>query len=191
MFIEIQDTPNPNTLKFLLDSPILKDNKTFHFNTEAEASQSLLAKKLFEIGNISNIFLGYNFISVSIIDENQWDILKPRILGYINDFLNSGLDVVSQLNESLEQEKPVGSTEDEQDIINKISEIIEERVRPAVAMDGGDIIFKKYKDGVVYLSMQGSCSGCPSSTMTLKVGIENMLKYYVPQVLEVVSLEDN
>ncbi len=191
MFIQIQDTPNPNTLKFLLDSPILKDSKTFHFNNEVEASQSLLAKKLFEIGNITKIFLGYNFISVSINDENQWDILKPKILGYINDFLNTGLDVVSKETDILYEEKPVGKNLEEQEVIDKIFEIIQERVRPAVAMDGGDIIFKEYKEGIVYLSMQGSCSGCPSSTMTLKVGIENMLKYYVPQVIEVVSIEDN
>jgi Fe-S cluster biogenesis protein NfuA len=188
MFIQVQDTPNPNTLKFILDEAILQGSQTFNYNNKDEANDSLLAQKLFDINGISNIFIGYNFVSVSIADGYSWDSIKHKVMGYLNDFLTTGAKVVNPV-ENNETQKVVASSESEQEIVDKIAEIIEERVRPAVAMDGGDIIFKKYENGVVYLEMLGACSGCPSSTMTLKSGIENMLKYYIPEVQEVVSIE--
>ena len=188
MFIQVQDTPNPNTLKLILDEAILQGSQTFNYNDKNEASNSLLAQKLFDINGVNNIFIGYNFVSVSIADDKSCDSIKHKIMGYLNDFLTTGAKVVdvAKVNEN---QKVVASSESEQEIVDKIAEIIEERVRPAVAMDGGDIIFKKYENGIVYLSMQGACSGCPSSAMTLKSGIENMLKYYIPEVQEVVSIE--
>lgn len=190
MFIQIQETPNPNTLKFILDEPILSNTQTFNYTSKEEAHNSFLAQKLFDIDKVSGVFLGYNFVSVSIDDEKSWDFVKHKVMGYLNDFLTTGADVVNNVvKEDEASTKVIANTQSEQDIVDKIAEIIEERVRPAVAMDGGDIIFKKYEDGKVYLLMQGACSGCPSSTMTLKSGIENMLKYYIPEVQEVISIE--
>lgn len=190
MFIEVQETPNPNTLKFLLNDNLLEDNQTYHFKGKSDSKASPLVMQMFDLDGIKGIFLGSNFISVVIKDENSWDYIKPQILALITDFLSSGQPILIETVESLSESfKVKGKTPEEQEIISKIEELFEERIRPAVAMDGGDILFRDYDDGIVYLSLYGSCSGCPSAGVTLKNGIENMLKYYIPEVKEVVSIE--
>jgi Fe-S cluster biogenesis protein NfuA len=190
MFIEVQDTPNPNTLKFFLNQEILEGTQTYHFKGKDDSKSSPLVHKMFDIEGINGIFLGSNFISVVVEDENSWDYMKPQILSLITDFISSGQPILIESIESLSESfKVTGKNPEEQEIISKIEELFEERIRPAVAMDGGDILFRKYDDGIVYLSLYGSCSGCPSSTITLKNGIENMLKYYIPEVKEVISIE--
>ncbi len=190
MFIEVKQTPNPNTLKFLLDQDILEDNQTYHFKGKIDSKSSPLVNKMFDIEGIKGIFLGSNFISVVVKDENFWSYMKPQILSLLTDFLTSGQPILVENVESLSDSfKVKGKTPEEQEIISKIEELFEERIRPAVAMDGGDILFRNYEDGIVYLSLYGSCSGCPSANITLKNGIENMLKYYIPEVKEVISIE--
>ncbi|MFL1780598.1 NifU family protein [Candidatus Hepatincolaceae symbiont of Richtersius coronifer] len=190
MFIEVQETPNPNTLKFLLDTPILKDSQTYHFSSINEAKAvSPLAHRLFEIVEVKGVYLGYDFVTVLLNNEDQWTYLKPKVLAYITDFISSGAEPLSSAGEEAKQVfQLIGKDEKEQEIINKIAELFEERIRPAVAMDGGDITLASYEEGVVGIIMRGSCSGCPSSTLTLKNGIENMLKYYIPEIKEVVNI---
>ncbi|MDR0484913.1 MAG: NifU family protein [Alphaproteobacteria bacterium] len=190
MFIEVQETPNPNTLKFFLNQAILENNQTYHFKGKEDSKSSPLVSKLFDLEGIKGVFLGSEFISVVVENEDSWDYLKPQILALISDFLTSGQPILVESIESLaESFKVKGKNAEDEEIIAKIEELFEERIRPAVAMDGGDILFRDYEDGIVYLSLYGSCAGCPSSTITLKNGIENMLKYYIPQVKEVISIE--
>lgn len=191
MFIEIQDTPNPSTLKFILNDYILPSGAAYQFASKEDAKKSILASRLFDIKNISTVFIGSDFVSVTIDNNNTWDEIKPKVLSYIQEIVMTGVPVVEETAE----ENMIGNlkledrSEEEKQIINKIIELFDERIRPAVAMDGGDIVFKDYQDGLVYLSMHGACAGCPSSTITLKNGIENMLKYYIPEVKEVVNLD--
>lgn len=152
---------------------------TANFTTAEQSSRSPLASRLFAIGGVDGVFLGHDFITVTKNPAQEWEVIKPQILAAIMDHFTSGEDVI-------EGEEPVGSADGDGDAVTaQIKELIETRVRPAVAQDGGDIIFRGFEDGIVYLHMQGSCSGCPSSTATLKHGIENMLRYYVPAVTEV------
>ena len=186
MFIQVQDTPNPNTLKFLLEQEILEGTQTCHFKGVEDSKSSPLVSKIFDIDGIKGVFLGRNFISVVVENEDIWDYTKPQILSLITDFLSSGQPILIENVESLSESfKVKGKTPEDQEVISKIEELFEERIRPAVAMDGGDILFRKYEDGIVYLSLYGSCSGCPSANVTLKNGIENMLRYYIPEVKEV------
>ena len=183
MFIQTEATPNPATLKFIPGKPVLPGS-TREYRAAEEAADSPLAQRLFSVQNVSGIFLGHDFITVSK-SGGEWQHLKPAILGLIMDHYLSGAPVV------LKQEagKPVRGEEffDAADgqIVTTIKELLETRVRPAVAQDGGDITFQGYKEGVVYLNMKGSCSGCPSSTATLKHGIENLLRHFIPEVSEV------
>lgn len=152
---------------------------TANFTDVDQSSRSPLASRLFAIGGVDGVFLGYDFITVTKSPSEEWDVIKPQVLAAIMDHFTSGEDVI-------EGDEPLDSGNGDGDAISaQIKELIETRVRPAVAQDGGDIIFRGFEDGVVYLHMQGSCSGCPSSTATLKHGIENMLRYYVPEVVEV------
>lgn len=188
MFIQVAETPNPNALKFILEERILEGGEVYHFSSK-ESCESELANQLFTIENITDIFLGANFISVSINDYTKWNLLKPKILSIITDFLITGASVIAHNTNNVNVEKIVGKNAEEQEVIDRITEMFEDRIRPAVAMDGGDILFRKYIDGKVYISMYGACSGCPSAGVTLKNGIENMLKYYIPEVTEVIDIE--
>jgi len=181
MFIQTELTPNPATLKFLPGRSVI-DSGTANFTNAAAAARSPLAERLFAIGGVTGVFLGGDFVTVSKDEDSDWYQLKPAILGIIMEHFTAGRPVL------LEADGADGAPENgeaDSDIVVQIKELLETRVRPAVAQDGGDIIFHDFNDGVVYLHMQGSCSGCPSSTATLKAGIENMLRHYIPEVQEV------
>ena len=181
MFIQTQVTPNPATLKFLPGQDVAPS--TFEFKSRAESSNSPLAQRLFGITGVENVFLGKDFVSVSKASNTDWSMLKPMILAALMEHFSTGQPIV--LNATKEQDNSEDSA-----IVTQIKELIETRVRPAVMMDGGDIVFDSFDNGVVYLRMRGACAGCPSSTMTLKSGIENMLRHYVPEVTEVRPVAD-
>ena len=179
MFIQTEQTPNPATLKFLPGVAVMPSG-TANFTTREAAVRSPLAERLFALSEVGGVFLGGDFITVTKAGENDWFHLKPAVLAAIMEHFASGQPVIVGMAE------PAAATDAEDDeIVLQIKELLETRVRPAVAQDGGDIIFEEFADGIVYLHMQGSCSGCPSSTATLKAGIENMLRHYIPEVLEV------
>ncbi len=186
MFIQTETTPNPATLKFLPGCDVMPAG-TANFTGPEDARRSPLALRVFEVDGVSGVFLGSDFVTVTKTPDRDWDVMKPMILSSIMEHFTSGDEAVS---EHAGAEGAGGGDEAmDGDIDAQIKELLETRVRPAVAQDGGDITFESFEDGIVYLRMQGACSGCPSSTMTLKHGIENMLKYYVPEVLEVRSVE--
>ena len=179
MFIQTEQTPNPATLKFLPGRDVMATG-TADFPDRESAGRSPLAERLFQIDGVTGVFLGSDFITISKADDKEWFLLKPAMLGVIMEHFTAGRPMV------LEAESAVApDTEDDDEIVLQIKELLDTRVRPAVAQDGGDIIFRGFEDGVVYLLMQGACSGCPSSTATLKMGIENMLRHYIPEVTEV------
>ncbi|MFL2650030.1 MAG: NifU family protein [Alphaproteobacteria bacterium] len=180
MFIQTENTPNPLTLKFIPGQTILEKG-TLEFKSNEESKNHKLAEELFSTGDVTNVFVGKDFISITKTEKVEWEHVKPSFLSIIMNFFSSGGDFENKEKDIPSKEKIVYS-ESEQEIVNKVIQLIEERVKPAVAQDGGDISFVSFKDGVVFLELQGACSGCPSSTMTLKSGIENMLKYYVPEV---------
>lgn len=187
MFIQTESTPNPSSLKFIPDGREVGGNKTYEFKNKNQAKgKSILAEKLFEIEGVSSIFFGSDFISVNKTDEIVWDNIKTAILTTIMDFFISKQPLV------VEAKSEEISNKEDSEIVKQIKELIEIKVRPAVAMDGGDIIYRGFEDGIVKLELKGSCSGCPSSTVTLKNGIENMLKHYIPEVegVEEVREED-
>lgn len=183
MFIQTESTPNPNTMKFLPGQEVL-GSRTAFFTDKENAAQSPLASALFTLPDIRAIFYGSDFITVTKSEASSWEILKPQILTTIMEHYQSGNPLMTDEKPKAKKEEASYST-DEQEIVDQIKELLETRVRPAVAQDGGDIIFHSYKDGIVHLEMHGACSGCPSSTATLKSGIENMLKHYVPEVIAV------
>jgi Fe-S cluster biogenesis protein NfuA len=183
MFIQTETTPNPNTLKFLPGRLVLETG-TADFPDRDTAARSPLAARLFAIDGVTRVFLGSDFITVAKPDETDWAVVKPMVLGAIMDHYTSGEATLAAGAEA----SPIPSGEDSE-IVVQIKELLDTRVRPSVAGDGGDIIFRGFEDGVVYLHMQGSCSGCPSSTATLKHGIENLLKYYVPEVQAVEAVD--
>ncbi len=183
MFIQTEATPNPATLKFLPGRPVLETG-TLDMPDREQAAKSPLAERLFDIAKVSGVFFGSDFITVTKTD-GDWQQLKPLILGTIMEHYMSGAPI-------LKDGTSTGSSDDEEffdaadtETVNTIKELIETRVRPAVANDGGDITFRGFKDGVVFLSMKGACSGCPSSTATLRHGIQNLLRHFVPDVTEV------
>ena len=182
MFIQTEQTPNPQTLKFLPGKVVMEEGTAFFQNVE-EGSNSPFAKRLFELEGVEGVFFGSDFITITKNQSLDWQVMKPLILGSIMDHYNSG-DVTIN-NQKKNDDTSLKVDENDTDIVKQIKELLDTRVRPAVAMDGGDIVYDSFKDGVVYLHMQGACSGCPSSTATLKMGIENMLKHYVPEVQEV------
>jgi Fe-S cluster biogenesis protein NfuA len=182
MFIQTETTPNPSTLKFLPGREVLGRGTADFADAEA-AGRSPLASRLFAIDDVTRVFFGADFISVSKSGGGDWAVLKPQVLAAIMDHFTSGAALLSG-------PAAVEADEAEDDeVVAQIKELLDTRVRPAVANDGGDIIFRAFEDGVVYLHMQGSCSGCPSSTATLKHGIENMLRYYVPEVRAVEAVD--
>jgi Fe-S cluster biogenesis protein NfuA len=183
MFIQTEATPNPATLKFLPGRTVLASG-TLEVLDKTQAAQSPLAERLFDIAGVGGVFLGSDFITVTKT-ESDWPQLKPAILGAIMEHFMSGAPIMVSGTSA-----PVGEADEffepaDADTVATIKDLIETRVRPAVANDGGDITFRGYKDGIVFLAMKGSCSGCPSSTATLKHGIQNLLRHFVPDVTEV------
>lgn len=185
MFIQTEETPNPNVLKFLPGQDIVK-GRPLEFKSKEEAKASPLAQQLFDVIGVQGVFLGSDFISITKENRKDWFVLKPLLLSTMIDALTNNVTVYdSSLDKPVTDKPKQEKTASEQDIINQIKELLETRVKPAVAQDGGDIEFFDYDDGIVYLEMRGACSGCPSSSATLKAGIENMLKYYIPEIQEV------
>lgn len=177
MFIQTESTPNPQTLKFLPGRQVMPSGTAF-YTDKTQATPSPLALALFAVPEVTAVFLGADFITVTKQENAAWDVLKPALLTAIMEHFVAGRPVVQGADAAAD-------TTDADPIIQQIKELIETRVRPAVAQDGGDIIYKGFHDGIVQLELHGACSGCPSSTMTLKNGIENMLKHYVPEVVAV------
>ncbi|TQF77171.1 NifU family protein [Elioraea sp. Yellowstone] len=184
MFIETEDTPNPATLKFLPGRTVMAAG-TADFPGPEAAAASPLARALFGLPEVTRVFLGADFITVTKTHDADWSLLKPQVLGVIMDHFLSGLPVI----EGETEEEAFEVAEEDREIVAQIRELIDTRVRPAVAMDGGDIVLRGFRDGVVQLRLHGACSGCPSSRATLKHGIENMLKHYVPEVVAVQAVE--
>ena len=183
MFIQTEGTPNPATLKFLPGKSVVGDG-TANFADASDAGRSPLATRLFAIEGVAGVFLGSDFVTVTKSDDREWDVMRPQILGGIMEHYQSGRPVLEDM--AGEGDNAEG---DDDPIVRQIKELIDTRVRPAVAQDGGDIVFKGFEGGIVSLHMQGACAGCPSSTATLKHGIENMLRHYVPEVQEVRAVE--
>ena len=181
MFIQTEQTPNPATLKFLPGRTVLETGTADFTNAEEAERRSPLASHLFGIDGVAAVFLGADFITITKSAEKEWHVLKPAILGAIMEHMTTGLLVISDdpATEATEE------TGEDSEVVVQIKELLETRVRPAVAQDGGDIVFEGFDSGVVYLQLRGACAGCPSSTMTLKMGIENMLRHYIPEVTEV------
>ncbi|XP_050347987.1 NFU1 iron-sulfur cluster scaffold homolog, mitochondrial-like [Nymphalis io] len=187
MFIQTQETPNPNSLKFLPGTKVLEPGQTMDFPNIGAAQCSPLAKMLFRIDGVKGIFFGSDFITVTKQDDDvDWKLMKPDIYATIMDFFASGLPVVTDV-------KPSGDTqinEDDDEIVQMIKELLDTRIRPTVQEDGGDVLFVDFKDGVLRLKMQGSCSSCPSSIVTLKNGVQNMMQFYIPEVLAVEQIDN-
>ena len=179
MFVQIESTPNPNSLKFL-PGKIVSNHGSFEV-TKKEESNNELVKSLLSIKGVEGIFLGKDFISINKLDSTSWEEIKHIVISLINDFYLDGKEFV--IDKNLEE-----NTENLEDIEKKIIKILEEKIRPAVAKDGGDIKFKEFKNGLVRVQLQGSCSGCPSSTMTLKQGVQNLLCHYIPEVKAVEAI---
>jgi len=182
MFIQTESTPNPATLKFLPGQAVL-DVGTADFPTAEAASKSPLASRIFSVAGVTGVFFGLDFVTVTKADSVEWDHIKPAILGAVMEHYQSGQPVMND-GHAARSGHAEHSGEDGA-IVTQIKELLDSRVRPAVAQDGGDITFHGFDRGIVYLHMQGACAGCPSSTLTLKMGIENLLRHYIPEVTEV------
>lgn len=184
MFIQTEPTPNPATVKFLPGREVSPE-RTLDFTDPEEAARvSPLARRIFEVGGVKGVHLGPDFVSVTKAEDEDWHLLKPAVLGAIMEHYLSGDPAVSP--EALERHRDAETPPAEEDeTVRAIRELIDTRVRPVVARDGGDIVFHGFDRGIVYLHLRGACSGCPSAVVTLKNGIENLLKYYVPEVVEV------
>jgi Fe-S cluster biogenesis protein NfuA len=182
MFIQTESTPNPATLKFLPGQTVLELG-TADFPSADAAAKSPLAKRIFAAGGVTGVFFGTDFVTVTKAEDVDWAHIKPQILGAIMEHYQSGAPVIE--GEGATGGGHAEHTGEDGDVVRQIKELLDTRVRPAVAQDGGDITFHGFDRGVVYLHMQGACAGCPSSTLTLKMGIENLLRHYIPEVLEV------
>ena len=190
MLIETETTPNPATLKFLPGRPVMESG-TRDFANADEAEASPLAEALFGLGDVSGVFFGRDFVSVTIGEGAQWRDVKPDVLGLMLDHFTAQMPLFKPATAGFSVPAADSAFDDDPadaDIIDQIRDLIETRVRPAVANDGGDIIYQGFREGRVYLKMQGACAGCPSSTATLKNGIEQLLKHYVPEVVEVLQV---
>ena len=179
MFVQTEITPNPNSLKFL-PGKIVSNNGSIEITNKEETTNELLIN-LLSVNGVKGIFLGKDFISINKNDDVSWDEIKHIVISLINDFYSSGKEFV--IDKNIKE-----STEDLKEIEKRIIKILEEKIKPAVARDGGDIKFKEFKDGIVKVQLQGSCSGCPSATMTLKQGVQNLLCHYIPEVKQVESI---
>ncbi|MEM1198833.1 MAG: NifU family protein [Pseudomonadota bacterium] len=182
MFIQTEATPNPATLKFIPGKPVLP-NDTRDYRDPDQAAESPLASRLFQVNGVTGVFFGSDFVTITK-DDADWQHLKPAILGVIMEHYLSGAPVVGE-GASTSTEAAEDFDESDVEIVDTIKDLLDTRVRPAVAQDGGDITFHGYRDGIVHLRMQGACAGCPSSTATLKHGIENLLRHFIPEVEEV------
>lgn len=180
MFIQTEDTPNPLTMKFLPGKTVMSSG-TADFADQGSAERSPLTQRLFDVAGVEGVFLGSDFVSVTKSENGDWQLMKPAILGVIMEHFIAGRPVVESDGEAAEE----SFGEADAEVVDQIKDLLDTRVRPAVAQDGGDIVFRSYRDGVVHLTMQGACQGCPSSAITLKMGIENLLKHYIPEVIEV------
>ena len=180
MFVQTENTPNPNSLKFLPGKKVSNDIPIEI--TDKNGSNNELIRNILSINGVSGIFLSDDFLSVNKDEKIEWEDLKHIIISFINDYYSNGNEIV------IDKESKSSSDLNLSDIEKKIIKILEEKVRPAVARDGGDIKFKEFKDGVVTVNLQGSCSGCPSSTMTLKQGVQNLLCHYIPEIKEVIAI---
>ncbi len=179
MFIQTESTPNPATMKFLPGVEVLAGG-TADFRDPDDAERSPLAQRLFLVEGITGVFFSGDFISITKAETTEWHQLKPAVFGIIMEHFSAGRPVL------LEESQPETQfAEEDSEVVSQIKELLDTRVRPAVAQDGGDIVFQGFDRGIVYLHMQGACAGCPSSTATLKMGIENMLRHYIPEVVEV------
>ena len=190
MLIDIETTPNPATLKFLPGRTVM-DMGTRDFATPEEAASSPLAEALFGLGDVTGVFFGHGFVSVTAAPGTEWAVLKPDVLTILLDHFTADMPLFKPASASdIAVPLDAGFTDDpaDADIVDQIKDLIETRVRPAVASDGGDIVYRGFDKGKVYLQLQGACSGCPSSSATLKGGIESLLKYYVPEVTEVLAV---
>lgn len=189
MFIQTEDTPNPAAMKFLPGQDVLGAGRLgLDFPSPQAAAASPLAAALFAVDGVSGVFLGSDFVTITKADDAYWMHIKAAVLGVIADHLAAGAPVLADADSARRPATPLEDYEgDDREIVEQIIDIIETRVRPAVAQDGGDIVFKHWepRTGIVFLTLHGSCSGCPSSALTLKSGIENMLKHYVPEVVKV------
>ena len=183
MFIQTESTPNPATLKFLPGQSVLEAG-TADFPSPDAAAPSPLARRIFGVGEVTGVFLGSDFVTVTKADGVEWDHLKPALLGAIMEHFQSGAPAIEGAGAGASGGHAHHEGEDAE-VVGQIKELLDTRVRPAVAQDGGDITFHGFERGVVYLHMQGACAGCPSSTLTLKMGIENLLRHYIPEVTEV------
>ena len=181
MFVQTQNTPNPNSLKFL-PGKIVSNQGSFEITNKNDMNNELV-RNLLSINGVEGIFLSKDFISINKYDDVSWDEIKHIVISLINDFYSSGKDCV--IDKDLKEEN-----ENLKEIEKKIVKILNEKIRPAVAKDGGDIKFKEFSDGVVKVQLQGSCSGCPSSTMTLKQGVQNLLCHYIPEIKKVEAIND-
>jgi len=187
MFIQTEQTPNPATLKFIPGQPVMPAVRgTLEFRGSESAGASPLAKRLFDVPGVTGVFLASDFVSVTKGEDADWSLLKTHVLAEIMQHFTSGMPVI---NDEI-QPAEVASTEQDSDVVIQIKDILDTRIRPAVAADGGDVVFDSFRDGVVYLRMQGACAGCPSSSYTLKSGIENMLRHYIPEVIAVEPAAD-
>tara|TARA_Y100000768_G_C23602960_1_gene506912 strand:- start:3 stop:545 length:543 start_codon:yes stop_codon:yes gene_type:complete len=180
MFVQIQNTPNPNSLKFLPEKKV-SNEMPFEISDKKDTDNELI-RNILSINGVTSIFIGSDFISVNKDEKINWEDLKHIIISFINEYYSSGKNIVIDKNENNNEK------EDWNEIERQIIKILETKIRPAVARDGGDIKFQEYKDGVVKVKLEGSCSGCPSSTMTLKMGVQNLLKHYIPEVKEVLPI---
>ena len=179
MFVQTETTPNPNSLKFLPGKTV-SNGGSFEINNKDDVKNELI-RNLMSINGVEGIFLSKDFISINKYDDTSWDEIKHIVISLINDFYSTGKEFVID-------KSPFETNENLGEIEKKIVQILDQKIRPAVAKDGGDIKFKEFKDGIVMVQLQGSCSGCPSSTMTLKQGVQNLLCHYLPEVKEVVAV---
>ena len=186
MFIETEATPNPATLKFLPGQDVMGPRGTADFISEEASARSPLAARLFQLDGVARVFLGADFVTVTKTNDADWADLRPQVLGALMEHAMAGRPVMAgdEAEEDVEDTDPADA-----EVVAQIKELLDTRVRPAVAGDGGDIVFRGFRDGVVKLRMQGACSGCPSSRATLKHGVENMLRHYVPEVVAVEQVE--
>ena len=189
MFIQTEATPNPATLKFLPGKVVLEDGTADFRDAEGAREASPLAGRLFDVAGVSGVFFGYDFVTVTKADEPDWQHLKPAILGTIMEHFMSGQPVMAHRGDAAAGAAAAAGEEfydkEDEEIVLTIKELLDTRVRPAVAQDGGDITFRGYENGTVFLHMKGACAGCPSSTATLKHGIQNLLRHFVPEVQQV------
>ncbi|XP_029999010.1 NFU1 iron-sulfur cluster scaffold homolog, mitochondrial [Sphaeramia orbicularis] len=187
MFVQTQDTPNPNSLKFI-PGRIVLESGTMNFAGPRDAFCSPLARQLFRIDGVKSVFLGPDFITITKSDDNmEWKVIKPDVFAAIMDFFTSGLPVV---NEDSKPSADTAPSDDDDEVVAMIKELLDTRIRPTVQEDGGDVVYRGFEDGIVKLKLQGSCTSCPSSIVTLKNGIQNMLQFYVPEVESVEEVKD-